>query len=156
MPRYIMPTLHNFYKVALLKDAFECPNCCNITKSTGVINIMAYNKEWDIPTISTSFLNDNVEILIHSKIRQKYPFIVSKTMTLGGLKEKIQKEKGINKDDFHLSFKRPLIDSSTTLEYYGINKRVTLIMISVLNDDRSGYLKEINIKFIKVQKNTNK
>ena len=143
----------NYYKEALRKDVFECRIYGTNTKSTGVIKMMAYKKDIDIPDIPTSFLYDKFEILIKCKNGEKYSFKVTKTMTIGELKDKIKKEIGINKDNYELVYKRPLLDLSKTLEYYGINKTETLIMISNFVGGCSGSLKEINIKFINFKKN---
>ena len=147
----------NYYKETLLKDTFECIFCCHITKSSGIINraALAYQKEREIPTISTSFLPGEFKIFIVEN-GKKNSIIVTKTMTIRELKDKIEKEIGINQAAYFLACGVPLIDLSKTLEYYGINETVTLIKKNYVIGGGPSYLKEINVKFIKVQKNTNK
>ena len=53
-------------------------------------------------------------------------------MTIGQLKDKIEREKGYNKRNFVLAFKKPLNDNSKTLESYGITKTVTITQISTV------------------------
>ena len=123
------------YKQFLNKEEFECPKCCNITKSLGVENKAAYPKEG---TVDTSTVNVNqtpvtgeFEILIRPKGEfNKYSMMVTKSMTVRQLKLKIQKEKGYNFGNFDLAFKRPLANLEQTLESYGITKKVTLTQIS--------------------------
>ena len=71
------------------------------------------------------------EIYIKPGTGEGFFFInVTKMITLRQLKEKIEKEKGYDKNHYILSFKKPLNDESKTLEYYGIKKAVTLNQIS--------------------------
>lgn len=125
----------NNYKNFLNKDEFECPKCCNMTKSLNVENKSAYPKE---NTAAPSNTNNNpnpvtgeFEILIRPKGEfEKYTMKVTKSMTVRQLKNKIQREKNYNINNFDLAFKRPLIPLDNTLESFGITKKVTLTQIS--------------------------
>jgi hypothetical protein len=55
---------------------------------------------------------------------------VTKEMTIGELKEKIQNEKGFDSSQFDLAFRKPLTQLNQTLEYYRIVKTVTITQIS--------------------------
>ena len=54
-----------------------------------------------------------------------------------------------------MAFKKPLRNEYETLEFYGITKSVTITMINNFVGGGPSYSKEINIKFIKVQSNSN-
>lgn len=124
------------YKEFLNKDEFECPKCCNMTKSLNVENKAAYPKEGTVDTTNNSIINQpavegEFEIMIRPKGEiEKYSMKVTKNMTVQQLKKKIQKEKGYNINNFDLAFRRPLADLDKTLESYGITKKVTLTQIS--------------------------
>jgi len=127
------------YKDALNKDNFECPACCTDTKSTGFENKSVYPTEEEIRNASNISQNSNAplegefEIFIRPKSEtEKYSIKVTKTMTVGQLKDKIQSVKGYNKANYKLAFKRPLADETKTLESYGITKTVTITQISVV------------------------
>ena len=77
-------------------------------------------------------------------------------MTVGQLIKKIEKEKEINLNRYRLSFRKPLIDHTKTLEYYGITKTVTLTLSSPPEGGGCDYTKEINIKFVIQQNKENK
>jgi hypothetical protein len=120
----------NFYKT--LKDEFECPICCNSTKSLEIENKSAYPEEGYISASSTNIQNsgkDEFKITIRAKGSTRFNLIVTKTMTVEQLKDMIQREQGYNKNSYFLSFKKPLQDLYKTLEYYGIIKSVTIQMI---------------------------
>lgn len=123
------------YKEALKKDVFECPTCCNNTKSLNVENKMAYPKDGEIQSSNTctqGSTSGEFEIFIRPKVENdKYFLKVTKTMTVGQLKDKIQREKGYNKNNLALTFKIILNDSKT-LEFYGITRTVTITQISVV------------------------
>ena len=122
------------YKEALEKDIFECPTCCTNTKSLNVENKMAYPKEGEIVSLNSNIKvpeKGEFEVFIKTPFGSKYSLLVTKTMTIGQLKDKIEREKGYNKDNFALAFKKPLYDSKT-LESYGITKTVTITQISGL------------------------
>ena len=51
-------------------------------------------------------------------------------MTVGQLYDKIQRDKGYNKDKFRLTLQRLLNDYSRTIESYGITQPVVLKQIS--------------------------
>ena len=124
------------YKEALKKDIFECPTCCTNTKSLNVENKMAYPKEGEIVSLNSNIKvpeKGEFEVFIRPKVEaDKYSLLVTKTMTIGQLKDKIEREKGYNKKNFALAFKKPLNDDSKTLESYGITKTVTITQISVV------------------------
>ena len=127
------------YKEALRKDKFECPTCCTDTESLGVENKAVYPTEEEIQNennrikASAAPIAGEFEIFIRPKSEtEKYSLRVTKTMTVGQLKDKIQREKGYNKANYKLAFKRPLADESKTLESYGITKTITITQISVV------------------------
>ena len=144
----------NCYKEVFKKDSFECPTCCIITKSINIENKNLYPKDEGVP-ISNTHSSTEFEIFIRNQLGQKFFLKVTKTMTVGQLIEKIQREKGYNIHNFGLAFKKPLSDLSKTLEFYGIIKSVTLTMLSPFSGGGGEYSKEINIKFIKGQKTIN-
>ena len=122
------------YKEALEKDTFECPTCCTNTKSLNVENKMAYPKEGEIVSLNSNIKvpeKGEFEVFIKTPFGSKYSLLVTKTMTIGQLKDKIEREKGYNKNNFALAFKKVLYDSKT-LESYGITKTVTITQISCL------------------------
>jgi len=45
------------YKEFFNKDEFECPKCCNMTKSLNVENKAAYPKEGTVDTTNNSIIN---------------------------------------------------------------------------------------------------
>ena len=107
-----------------------------MTKSLNVENKAAYPKEGTVDTTNNSIINQpavegEFEIMIRPKGEiEKYSMKVTKNMTVRQLKNKIQKEKGYNINNFDLAFRRPLADLDKTLESYGITKKVTLTQIS--------------------------
>ena len=124
------------YKEALKKDTFECPTCCcGDAKSTGFENKSVYPTEEEIKNannisqISQAPVIGEFEIFIRPK-SEKYSIKVTKSMTVGQLKDKILSVKGYNKANYKLAFKRPLADETKTLESYGITKTVTITQIS--------------------------
>ena len=122
------------YKEALEKDIFECPTCCTSTKSLNVENKMAYPKEGEIVSLNSNIKvpeKGEFEVFIKTPFGSKYSLLVTKTMTIGQLKDKIEREKGYNKNNLILAFKKPLYDSKT-LESYGITRTVTISQISCL------------------------
>ena len=110
----------NFYK-STGKEEFECPNCCSNTKSTNIENASIYQKIQE-PNIESSLSDDEFEIYIRTRRGEKIILKVKKTMTISQLKNKIFEEYGYNKEEYELAFKKPLIDASNTLEFYGIKK----------------------------------
>ena len=122
------------YKEALKKDIFECPTCCTETESSGIENKAAYPKDGGDKKSNdnnNNTVSGEFEIYVRRQEEaDKYSLKVTKTMTVGQLKDKIQKEKGFDKKLYQLSFKRPLEDENKTLEFYGITKTVTITQIS--------------------------
>lgn len=123
------------YKEVLKKDIFECPTCYTDTKSLNVENKMAYPKEGEIVSLNSNIkVPEKAEFEVFIKTpfgRDKYSLLVTKTMTIGQLKDKIEREKGYNKNNFTLAFKKPLYDSKT-LESYGITRTVTISQMPCL------------------------
>jgi len=123
------------YKEALNKAEFECPHCCNPTKSTTIPNKNLIPKNG---SVSNSSFNPNqspaegeFEIFIKPKDNTpKFSMRVTKNMTISQLKSKLQTEKGYNPNQFDLAYKRPLKNLSNTLESYGIKNTCTLTQIS--------------------------
>lgn len=121
------------YKDAMKKDVFECPKCCNDTHSLNIENKSLYQKDnmTNANNNSRTPINGEFEIFIRPKGEvEKYSIKVTKSMTVGQLKDKIEKEKGYNKKYFTLAFTRPLNEESKTLEFYKITRTVTLTQIS--------------------------
>ena len=67
-------------------------------------------------------LNNEFEIFIRTRGGEKIILKVNKTMTISQLKNNIFEEYGYNKENYTISFKKPLNDMSKTLEFYGIRK----------------------------------
>ena len=144
----------NCYKEAFNKDTFECPKCGVFTSSLNIENKSAYPKNES--NSHQNLKKGNFEIFITTPYMEKFEMIVTETMTVGQLEEKIEREKGYNQKSYQLCFKRPLIDNSRTLKDYKIIKTCTLRMISSPVGGGDDYMKEINIKFIKAQNTKNK
>lgn len=127
----------NEYTKIYKKDSFECPNCCNETKSLKVENKSLYPKENEVISNNTVRIQHPGEFEIYIRPKgtnsndQKYTIIVTKSMTIEQLKQKINDEKGYDKNHFTLTYTRPLTDYSKTLEYYGITRTVTITQISI-------------------------
>ena len=133
----------NSYKEALKKDEFECPKCCNISKSLNIENKQAYPKDnAQIQQNNNQIpIEGEFEIFIRPKnAQEKYSIKVTKKMTIAQLKEKIETEKGINPRNFQLAFKKPLTDLKKTLEEYKIVKTVTLTQISIVEGGNKAIL----------------
>lgn len=95
-------------------------------------NKAAYPKEKSTSNYNDNYpnMNGGFEITIRTHSSQKFGIIVTKSMTVKELKEKIIKEHKANfPKEFELAFKRPLRNTET-LEFYGITKPVTLVLIS--------------------------
>ena len=146
----------NNYKFIFKNDTFECPKCCMSTKSTNIENKSAYPTNKSNIQIYNKKNEGEFEIYIRTPIEGKFYLKVTKTMTVGQLIKKIEKEKEINLNRYRLSFRKPLIDHTKTLEYYGITKTVTLTLSSPPEGGGCDYTKEINIKFVKQQNKENK
>ena len=108
------------------KESLECEFCNQMTKSLGIENKAAYTK-----IIKSNRNNDDeFEIFIRKPYcYDKFSIVVKKGMTLGELKKKIKEQEEINYFPYELSYKKPLIDDSKTLEFYGINRTCTICMI---------------------------
>ena len=132
-----------FYK----KDEFECPNCKEKVKSMNIENKLAYPK---IQTLK----NDEFEICVRFPAKEIF-LIAKKQMTVKQLKDKIEENYGYNMKNYQLCFKKPLKDDQKTLEFYKITRSVTLIVTPPPMGGGPNYSKEINIKFIKAQSNSN-
>lgn len=124
------------YKEIYKKDSFECPNCCNETQSTNIENKSLYPKENEVISNNSVRAQQPGEFEIYIRPKgndandKKYTIIVYKSMTIGQLKQKINDEKGYDKNLFTLAYTRPLTDESKTIESYGITRTVTLTQIS--------------------------
>ena len=118
----------NYYKEVIEKGKFECPKCDRITHSLNIENKNAY------PNYSRKdnqpYKNEEFEIYIEFLSNQRDSIIVTKSMTVGQLYDKIQRDKGYNKDKFRLTLQRLLNDYSRTIESYGITQPVVLKQIS--------------------------
>jgi len=120
------------------KDEFECPSCCK--KNAKSLNIeckAAYPNEEELnKNANNNHVSSEGEFEVYIREKNststKIAIKVTKNMTIGQLKGKIKKEKGIDSDNFELAFKKPLTDLRKTLENYGITKPVTITQISKL------------------------
>ena len=83
---------------------------------------------------------------------------VELSMTVKNLKDLIQNQKRINFDQYHLMFKRPLLDDYRKLVDYGIKFGYTIDLKSNCSGGGGNkpLLKEINIKFIKSKEEKSK
>ena len=123
----------NYFKEALQKTEFECPECCNTTKSSGIINKViplddVTEKEENKDNSTDGFF----EIIIKPKNDKKFSIKVKKEYTINQVKQIILKEKNMPPQSYHLAFKKPLSELYKTLESYGITKTVTLIQVANL------------------------
>jgi hypothetical protein len=123
------------FEEILSKDEFECSLCCHNTKSSGIKNkqlIPKGNASNCAKNLKAS-IRGEFEIYIRIKSNtgsEKFSIFVTKEMTIGELKEKIQNEKGFDSSQFDLAFRKPLTQLNQTLEYYRIVKTVTITQIS--------------------------
>ena len=112
-----------FYEEWHKKEKFDCPICykeVHSVHSTGFENKPFYPKNNEKES------DKNFKIYIKNNVGEKYPIEVTKLMTVRQLKERIEEEKGYNKNEYYLEFVKPLNDEPNTLEYYGITNKVTL------------------------------
>jgi hypothetical protein len=125
----------NYYEKNLEIDTFQCPTCCNDTKSTGYFNNVAIalkNNSNQNQNQKNDYIDEFFELLIRNKTSQeKISIKVKKEYTIGEIKDILYREKKIPIQSYHLAFKKPLNDENT-LEFYGITKTVTITQISDL------------------------
>lgn len=122
-----------YMKDALKKDEFDCPKCCNPTKSTGIEKTVAYPPPGTVAeTITRAPAVGEFEVLIRPQGEEgNYPMRVTKTMTVGQLKKKIKEQNNFPPNiEITLTFRRPLTNDDNTLESYGITKTVVITQIS--------------------------
>ena len=123
------------FEEILSKDEFECSLCCHNTKSSGIKNKQLIPKENASNCAKNLKASIRGEFEIYIRIKsntgsEKFSIFVTKEMTIGELKEKIQNEKGFDSSQFDLAFRKPLTQLNQTLEYYRIVKTVTITQIS--------------------------
>jgi hypothetical protein len=126
----------NYFKEKLQKTEFQCPECCDTTKSSGIIGIIndviplddVTEKEENKDNSTDGFF----EIMIKPKIDKKFSIKVKKEYTIDQVKGIIKKEKDISPLSYNLAFKTPLTDLNKTLEFYKITQTVTLIQMANL------------------------
>jgi hypothetical protein len=122
------------FEEILSKDEFECSLCCHMTKSSNIKNKQLIPKENSSNNKNLkASIRGEFEIYIRIKSNtgsEKFSLFVTKEMTIGELKEKIQNEKGFDSSQFDLAFRKPLTQLNQTLEYYRIVKTVTITQIS--------------------------
>lgn len=125
----------NFYTQAYSKEFFECPICCNNTKSEKRENKALYPKDEisNTANTSTSSVTGGFQIIIKFLDRSRLTMLVTKNMKVGELKNKVASQKGMNASKLFLAFKQPLKDNGKTLENYGITDEVTLIQVNTLD-----------------------
>jgi len=126
--------INKFHEI-LCKDEFECSLCCHMTKSTKIRNkqLIPKEKASNLAKSLKASIRGEFEIYIRIKSNtgsEKFSIFVTKEMTIGELKEKIQNEKGFDSSQFDLAFRKPLTQLNQTLEYYRIVKTVTITQIS--------------------------
>ena len=129
----------NYFKEALQKTEFECPECCNTTKSSGIINKViplddVTEKEENKDNKNNNSTDGFFEIMIKPKNDKKFSIKVKKEYTINQVKQIILKEKNMPPQSYHLAFKKPLSELYKTLESYGITKTVTLIQMTNLEN----------------------
>ena len=125
------------YKEILGKKIFECPICCQDTKSTGIMN-KAIPLDDAKETNENKYNNNNndtmigfFEITIKPKnSNDSFAIKVKKEYSINQVKQIIYKEKKMPPENYNLAWRRPLIELDKTLEYYGITKTVTILQIS--------------------------
>lgn len=123
----------NFFTQAYSKEFFECPVCCNNTKSEKKENKALYPKDEIFNTVntSTSSVIGGFQIIIKFLDRSRLTMLVTKNMKVGELINKVASQKGMNASKLFLAFKQPLKDKEKTLENYGITSEVTFIQVSI-------------------------
>ena len=125
----------NFYTQAFTKEIFECPICCNNTKSEKRENKALYPKDEisNNTNASTSSVPGGFQITIKFLDRSRLTMLVTKSMKVGELINKVAFQKGINASKLFLAFKQPLKQKEKTLEFYNITSEVTLIQVNTLD-----------------------
>lgn len=118
----------SFYRSAENKNKFDCPICCNIAESKNIENKGLYPKGNISNAPSSNFAPVEGEFEVNIKLlnNERITIRVTKEMTIETLKNKIAEEKGINKKNLFLTFRKPL-NNKKTLEFYGIKKEVTIM-----------------------------
>ena len=127
------------YKEATLKDEIKCPHCCNMTKSMNRVVKQLIPKDGiqeNITNFNRAPAIGEFEVMIRTKDNEIFPIKVTKEMTVGKLKDLIYEQKGYNKNEFDLAFRKPLIELGKTLEFYKIIRKVTLTQISNVHGGR--------------------
>jgi hypothetical protein len=123
-----------FYKEA--KRTLECGECCKMTQSLNYENKSLYKNSNSQNNYKAPVeQKDEFEVYIRKRNatnsqEEKFSVMVKKTMTVKELKDKIQRQQGIQSNAYTLAFIKPLTDESKTLEFYKITKVVTITMIS--------------------------
>lgn len=123
----------NYYKEALLKESFECPNCCTKNaKSTNIMNkaVPLNNSNETTNSTSESSADGFFEVTIRTKNSDEFLIPVKKEYTIKKLKEEIKRVKNMDPLEYELAFKKPLLDLNKTLEQYNITGPVTIIQTS--------------------------
>jgi hypothetical protein len=117
----------NHYKEALCKEEFECQQCCNMTKSSGIENKNAYPKDNSSNTSNQNLSQAQGEFDVSIKLLDgnRITVKVTKEMTVDQLKSKIVEKTGMNKSRLFLNFRKPL-NNSQTLEFYNITRTVVI------------------------------
>ena len=77
----------NYFKEALQKTEFECPECCNTTKSSGIINKViplddVTEKEENKDNKNNNSTDGFFEIIIKPKDNKKFSIKVKKEYTI--------------------------------------------------------------------------
>lgn len=123
----------NYYKEALGKETFECPDCCcKDAKSSGIFNknVPLNNKDEINQNSNTNNADGFFDLIIREKNGGKFNIKVKKEYTIKKVKEIIKTERNIQ-ENYELAFKSPLLDDKT-LEFYKITSTVTITQISNL------------------------
>ena len=122
----------SYYKEALRKETFECPDCCTKdVKSSGIFNKnVPLNNQDEIKKSSSNNTDGFFELIIREKNGSRFSIKVKKEYTIRKVKEIIKIERNIQ-ENYELAFKSPLSDDKT-LEFYKITSTVTITQISNL------------------------
>lgn len=116
-----------FKEEAYPSKKFPCPICCHDTESNNMVVKALIPK--DVSSTVSTPKKEEGEFDVHIKLLtgDRITVRVTKEMTVEAFKTKAAQQANINKAQFYLSFKKPLINNTDKLSSYGINHTVTIL-----------------------------